>query len=427
MNQPYIKPTPEPPAIRDAMAKASEREEGGLPVYDFSSGNIGRLVGDYQVFEEFSLKTGEVPEGFLGVAEAIKRGLRKSFVESPVGLSYSPTGGTEAQKKNVIKYFQQVHNVPLGDEQTERVIVTAGGQQAMAVALRSISPDTKVLVPKWDYAPVVGIASDEPWELMKLPGSGGEGFTLDSLKENANKGSVFYTSMPNNPSGYVSADKLSKAVEIMVEKGGAVIWDAPYLFTMFELRDGEASFAPEFLKNELEGFSEIAEEYSEHMCILSSISKTCLSAGLRYGFATASEKWIDNMNAIVGRENLSSPTPSFIIGNEILTDFVDGKIRVHEWASRLLASRFNYLLENDIPLLLPENGKYGALYALMETSEAGSKVNDELAKEGIITVPAKPFYGDEVNAVRLSLVSVPFVEGDKLWEENVDKLAALID
>lgn len=233
--------------------------------------------------------------------------------------------------------------------------------------------------------------------------------------------------MPNNPSGYISPDHLRTAVEIMEDKNGAVIWDAPYLFTMFKIEDGEARFDPHFIQGEIQDFNQITKEHSDSMCILSSISKTCLAAGLRFGFAYACKEWIQNMNAIVGRENLSSPTLSFIVGDKILKSFLDEDARAYEWVSKILADRVNYLLRRDIPLILPKNGKFGALYVLMKTDNRGTEFANQLIENhGIVTVTGEPFYGDIVNAVRLSLVSVPYVENDSFWKDNVDKLAEVL-
>ena len=426
MKKKYLKPAPSPPAIRDAMAKASEREEKGLDVYDFSSGNIGRLIAGNKIFGNYTLSIEDIPEGFEQIAEALKSGIEESFISAPKGLAYSPTGGTEEQKKVAARYFNEIHNVPLDDQDMERVIITAGGQQAMAASLRSISPDAKVIAPRWDYAPVTGIAEDAPWDFVKLPANDELGFSLDALREEVEEGSVFYSSMPNNPTGYVSVEQLEGAARIMDENNGGIIWDAPYLFTMLKLEEGKAGFDSGFLESEVDRFSRLAKEYSHNMCILSSISKTCLAAGLRFGFATAPEEWIQNMNGIIGRENLSSPTPSFIMGTKILKAFLDKGASVHEWASEVLAGRINYLLEKGIPLLLPENGKFGALYVLMKAESSGDSFAEELAEKGIISVPAEPFFGGPVNYVRLSLVSTPFAEGDKLWKGNVDALAEKI-
>lgn len=132
------------------------------------------------------------------------------------------------------------------------------------------------------------------------------------------------------------------------------------------------------------------------------------------------------MSGIIGRENLSSPTPSFIIGNKILKTFLDQGVKAYKWVSEVLTKRVNYLVERDIPLLLPENGKFGALFILMNAPERGSTYSDKLAKEGIISVTGEPFYGRSVDLVRLSLVSVPYANGDNLWKENVDNLAKTI-
>ena len=98
MKQTYFKSQPVLPAIRDAMAKDSRREEEVLPVHDFSSGNIARLLAQHRRDLRESVKH------FLEV-------FKKAFVDSPKGLAYSPTGGTEVQKRDLIQYFRQVHDV----------------------------------------------------------------------------------------------------------------------------------------------------------------------------------------------------------------------------------------------------------------------------------------------------------------------------
>ena len=80
----------------------------------------------------------------------------------------------------------------------------------------------------------------------------------------------------------------------------------------------------------------------------------------------------------------------------------------------------------DIPdsLMLPANGMFGALYALIKTGgvESTTFSNEIIDKFGIITIPGKAFYGENVDAVRLSLVATPWNEGDTLWKENVKTL-----
>ena len=157
------------------------------------------------------------------------------------------------------------------------------------------------------------------------------------------------------------------------------------------------------------------------MCILSSLSKTCLIAGLRFGFTTANSQWIANMEAIIGRENLSAPTLSFIVGSHVLRSFLENPI-AHEWMCEILANRITILLEEGIPLLLPKNGWYGALYALVKTPIEGAAFANELLNKGMVTIPGKSFYGDPINAVRLSLVAVPWVKGDERWIASVKAL-----
>lgn len=423
----YLKRVLRSPAIRDAIAKAIEREEKDLPLFDFSTGNTGRLLMKYNIFENFSMNIKDTPEQFRDIANAIIKSLKEGFVKAPQGLSYSPSGGTEGQRKIAIEYFRKIHGIPLTQKDTDKVIITSGSQQAMSASLRSILANSQVLVPRWESALVVDIASGAGWRLEKLPPIDGLGFNPEDLEEAAKPGSVFYLSMPNNPSGYLSSEKLKAAVEIMEKKGGAVIWDASSLFTLCKLENDQAKFDPSFIADEINDFKTITEKHYKSMCVISSISKTCLATGVRFGFTYACKEWIENMNAIIGSENLSSPVLSFIIGSNILQTFLEKDPKPYEWISKILADRINCLLEKGVPLILPKNAKFGGLCVLMATGRSATEFAKKfLEKGGIVSVPGKLFYGDKFNAVRLSLVSVPYVEGDQLWKENVNKLVEII-
>jgi len=421
----FLSPPPPPPAIRDAMAKAVERKMKGLPTFDFSSGNVGNLLLRQKFFEVFKIEISEsLPKELKQIAEGLREGLMESYYPNPRGLAYSPTGGTELIKKLVIKYFREIHGVPLSDNDVDKVVVTAGGQQAMTAALRSLKPETRVLLSRWDYSPIPGIIKDHNLKEIRVKANEDLSISIDDLKEKVNEGAIFYISMPNNPTGYVSPEDLMSIAEVMSINRGGLIWDAPYIFTIIKLNEKHATFDKIFLQEIIEKFRQVTEKYYDDMCILSSLSKTCLIAGLRFGFATACKEWIANMEAIIGRENLSSPTPSFIAGTHILRKFLENPTS-HEWVCKVLADRLTILMEEVHEyLILPKNGIFGALYALIKTGEIDGKVFADklIEKYGIVTVPADSFYGGPVNAVRLSLVSVPWSEGDEEWISSVKAL-----
>ena len=425
MKQEYLFPSPAPPAIREAMAKAIERKEKGLQVFDFSSGNIGNLLVSQTIFDKFELSVSDsAPTELKGIIEGLREGVINSYYPYPRGLSYSTTGGTEAIRKLVVQYFREIHGVPLSDSDTDRVTVTAGGQQAMAAALRSIKPGTRVLIPRWEYAPAAGVLEFHNLNLVRVEINEDLSLDIDDLKKKVGENSVFYISMPNNPTGYLSPEELGTVVQVLSASNGGVVWDAPYLFTILRLTSKDARFDKELLQEKLGEFKEIASKYHEHMCILSSLSKSCLIAGLRFGFAVASKQWIDNMDAIIGRENLSSPTPSFIAGTEILKRFLQQPTS-YEWICQVLAARLTILMEEiGEHLMLPGNGLFGALYAAVLTGKTSSKeFSERLIRDyGIVTVPGEQFFGGAANAVRLSLVSVPWSESEEAWITSVKAL-----
>ena len=426
MESGYLRSPPPKPAIREAMVKASALREKGVQVFDFSSGSVGNLLFEVPIFKKMEIHVNEqLPSPLRAISDGIRSGMLASFDPKPRALGYSPTTGTSEQKKWVLEYMRRIHGISLNNEDLDRVVCTAGGQQAMAASLRALRPGTNVLMLQWDYSPIPGIVSNNECALTRVKMHEDLSLDADDLRKKVTDRSVFYVSMPNNPTGYTSVKDLQVIVDVMRANEGGIIWDAPYLFTILELTPRKAPTRARFSKEAAgsvqNGFRKIGEKNHESMCILSSLSKTCLIAGLRFGFATANEQWIANMEAILGRENLSAPTLSFITGTHVLQTFLEDP-SAHEWMCEILANRITVLLEEEIPVLLPKNGFYGALYALVKTPTEGKKFSDVILSKGLVTIPGFSFCGEQTNAVRLSLVAVPWVEGDEKWLESVRAL-----
>ncbi|MCZ2845559.1 MAG: pyridoxal phosphate-dependent aminotransferase [Candidatus Bathyarchaeota archaeon] len=417
----FLKELPSTPGIREAMAGVSQREENSLPVTDFSSGNVGKIVNNLQLFSNFQIEVNkELIKPLRIISEAIKKGLLSSFYPIPDGLPYSPTGGTDSAKILAMNYFRKFHGLPLSDDNLERVIVTAGGQQALSASIKSIKSGTTIFMPRWEYSPVPELVKFNECQEKRIPISDDLSFDVNFLKDIIKNDSVLYLSMPNNPTGYTSPKDLGAISEIMLKNDGGVIWDAPYIFTILRLSPSKAIYDKKFQNEILNDFKEIASEYYDNMCILSSLSKTCLLTGLRLGLATGPSKWIRSMNTIISRDNISSPTTSFLIGIEALKLFINEPI-THEWLCELVANRLTMLIEEELPLILPKNGAYGAFYAIVRTKGMdGIKFSNELVKKfGIVTIPGNAFYGDEIDAVRVSLVTTPWSEDEQEWARNV--------
>ncbi|MCW4032461.1 MAG: pyridoxal phosphate-dependent aminotransferase [Candidatus Bathyarchaeota archaeon] len=420
----FLKEPQKETAIREAMASVTKREEANLPVIDLSSGNAGKMVLNEHLFTHFQLEVNEsLPKPLRLISEALKRGLTKAFYSELAGLPYSTAGGTDAVKHLALKYFRKFHGVPLNEDDLDRVIVSAGGQQVLTASLRSIKSGTRIYIPRWEYSPVPEIIRSNGCKEVRIPLSDDLSLKLDYIKDKVEDESVLYLSMPNNPTGYTSPKDLSEITKIMGEKNGGLIWDAPYLFTILKLTSSKATFDREFQRGIINEFKNIFTEKNDNACILSSLSKTCLLTGLRFGIATSSEKWIKSMKTTISRENISSPTASFIIGAEALKLFLNEPI-THEWLCRAVADRLTMLIEENIPLILPKNGIYGAFYGLIKTKDSdGSRFSNEIInKFGIVTIPGNSFYGDEIDVVRISLVATPWSEGDPIWRENVISL-----
>ncbi len=412
---------PSIPGIREAMAGVSYREETNLPVTDFSSGNVGKIVNNLNLFSDLQIEVNnELIKPLKLISEAIRRGLLSSFYPISNGLPYSPTGGTDSAKLLAMEYFRKFHGIPLSNEDLDRVTLTAGGQQALSASLKSIKPRTAIFMPRWEYSPVPEIVKFNDCNEIRVPINDDLSFNLDFLKEKVKDNSVFYLSMPNNPTGYTSPKDLGEILKIITNRSGGVIWDAPYLFTILRLSRSKAIYDKQFQIEIIDDLKKSISKYYDNLCILSSLSKTCLLTGLRFGLTTAPNKWIRSINTIISRENISSPTISFLIGMEALKLFTEEPI-THEWLCEVVASRLTMLIEEGLPLILPKNGIYGAFYAIVRTGGIdGIKFTNDLAKKfGIVTIPGNSFYGDKIDATRISLVATPWSEGEQNWIENV--------
>ena len=157
----FLKEYPVSSGIKDAMASVAHREELDLPVIDFGIGNVGKMIIDSGLFSKFQIEVNdELAKPLRLIGEALKIGLLNSFYEKTAGLPYTPVGGTDSVKLLVLKYFKKFHGIPLSDEDLNRVIVTAGGQQALSASLRAIKSGTTIYMNRWEYSPASEIVKE---------------------------------------------------------------------------------------------------------------------------------------------------------------------------------------------------------------------------------------------------------------------------
>ena len=101
MKQDYLLPSPPAPAIREAMAKAVQRKDKGLDVYDFSSGNIGNLLVNQPVFSKMDVVVGDsvLPE-LRPVVEGLRDGIVASYYPTPRGVANERSSAKRLEMAN---------------------------------------------------------------------------------------------------------------------------------------------------------------------------------------------------------------------------------------------------------------------------------------------------------------------------------------
>jgi aspartate/methionine/tyrosine aminotransferase len=80
----------------------------------------------------------------------------------------------------------------------------------MAAALRSLKPETKVFLSQWEYDVIPAIVKDRGGQVIRIKRNDDLSINIDDLKEKIVENSVFYISMPNNPTGYISTQDFEK-------------------------------------------------------------------------------------------------------------------------------------------------------------------------------------------------------------------------
>jgi aspartate aminotransferase len=203
-------------------------------------------------------------------------------------VKYTPTDGTPALKKAIIKYTEENYNRIVDPE---NVIVTNGAKQSLFNAIFSlIDPQDEVIIlaPYWvSYPEMVKMAYGVP--IIVTPKDGSFYPRMEDILEAVSS----YTKMiivnsPNNPSGMVFPETfIQEIVEFCESKGIYLIMDDIYHRLVF---DGEKSVPGyQFTHNDIE---------STKVIVTNGVSKVYGMTGFRIGWVIANRKLVEVMTNV---------------------------------------------------------------------------------------------------------------------------------
>ncbi|MCK3683942.1 pyridoxal phosphate-dependent aminotransferase [Maribellus sp. YY47] len=186
-------------------------------------------------------------------------------------LEYTPSEGIFSFRQKLAKYY---HKFDI-DVNTEDIIITAGGSEAVTFAFMScLDPGDEIIVPEPAYANYEAFAIVAGAKIRSIAATIEEGFSLPPVEEfeklitPKTKGIMICN--PNNPTGYLYTQQEMNEIRDLVKK-----YDL-YLFSDEVYREFCYTGAPYISAFHLEGIE-------QNVVLIDSVSKRYSECGLRIG------------------------------------------------------------------------------------------------------------------------------------------------
>ena len=325
---------------------------------------------------------------------------------------YTPVTGTLALKKAAVLHFQR----DLGIEtDTSRVIVTAGGKQAIFEALvATVSEGDEVIVPSpwWvSYPQMVRFAGGR---VVPLRTHAKDNFRFDAADVEALIGprtQWLMLNSPGNPTGAVyPADMLLRIADVLRRHPQVLVMSDDIYAPLIYTGQKHATLAA------------LAPDLADRILTVSGVSKSHAMTGFRIGVA-AGPQWL--ISAMEKLQSHSSGNPASVSQAAAVAAFEGPQEFLLEWRERFRARRDMVVSAiNAIPGLstpVPD----GAFYCMIDAKPLmGRFGNDEalvmqLLDHGVAVVQASAFGGK--NGFRIS-----FAADEAKLEEAMRRIAAAV-
>jgi aspartate aminotransferase len=305
-------------------------------------------------------------------------------------------------------------NYPFLENNADRVIVTAGSQEALYLALLTLVDDgDEVLLPNPGfvaYPTIVRMAGGNPI-FYRLPASGGFAFDIEDFRRALTpQTKVVVCISPSNPTGRVlsNADLLGVS-RTMKQHGSYLISDEIY-------RD--LYYTPER--------PESASSFYDRTIVIGGLSKSMSMTGWRLGWMAGDQAVIRSSLVLHGYVTTCAST---ISQKAALVSWTHEGEEARRNFRKIFKTRREHLiqqLESELNLqsVVPE----GAFYTMLDVRAFGSsvKVAEALLSEGVTTVPGAAFGSESEGFLRVSFCADLDVltEGVRRIKKGLASLAA---
>lgn len=319
----------------------------------------------------------------LPTPDVVQREAARVVTEEQNG--YTTHAGLPALRALIANDYPQMSLTP------ERVVVTAGSQEALYLALMSlVDAGDEVLLPDPGfvaYPVIVRMAGGVP-VFYKLPASKDFSFDEEDFRRKLSpRTKVVVVISPSNPTGRVlSRDELAQMADALKETNARVVSDEIYR---------EIHYTPERPAS----FSEF---YPERSIVVSGLSKSMSMTGWRLGWMCGEEPVVKTALVLHGYVTTCA---NAVAQKSALKAWTDEAARAREVIRQTFQERRDFLLQQiNSQLGLRVVAPDGAFYAMLDVSAHGTsaEVADRLLAARVITVPGGAFGAESEGFLRVS-------------------------
>jgi len=352
-------------------------------------------------------KPGDISFGLgepdLPTPEVIRREAVRVIQEERNG--YTLQAGLPALRELVASDFPHLNLT------NEQVIITAGSQEAMYLALMTlVEPGDEVLIanPGFVAYPTITIMAGGVPTFYQLPAAKDFSFDLDDFKRQLNsKTKVVVCTSPSNPTGRtLTSDELEAMAQAVEESGsGAFIISDEIYRDLYYTGDRPGSIS----------------EYYPRTIVISGLSKSTCMTGWRLGWIMGNLAVLRAAHLLHGYVTTCASTVSqkaalVAWGEEAAVARQRIRRTFHERRDHLLA----LLHREGLRCITPD----GAFYTMLDIREYGTslEVAEVILEGGVVTVPGNAFGSGGEGFLRVS-----FCADLPVLTEGVKRLAAALN
>ncbi len=360
-----------------------------------------------QVFDR--AKPGSINLGLgepdLPTPEVVRRAAVRVIEEEQNG--YTSHAGLPALRERVVADYPQLNVAP------EQVIITAGSQEALYLALLTLVDEgDEVLLPDPGfvaYPTIVRMAGGTP-VFYKLPAADGFAFDAESFRRALTpRTKVVVCISPSNPTGRVlTREDFGAMAEALRETDAYVVSDEIYR-ELYYAEERPAS---------------VSDFYPERTIVVSGLSKSMSMTGWRLGWLCGGDAEVVKSALVL--HGYVTTCASTVSQKAALAAWTVEAEEARANSRRIFRERRDHLLsllssELGLRAIAPD----GAFYTMVDVNDYGDsmRVAETLLEHGVITVPGAAFGTEGEGFLRVSFCAdLPVIaEGVRRMKEALRK------